>query len=282
MFGPTSTWPFAKHHVGGVAAVVRGRERREALADLPRGVLRGLAVQVAAGRRRGRRGVGDLLRVGRGDAHAVEIDAELVRDDLRDLGVEPLAHLGAAVVDEDRAVAVDVHQRAGLVQVHQVERDAELDRRQREAALQHRASRVELRDRVAALAVAAVGLELRGQLVQDVVVDGLPVRRDVALAARRRSSRAARRARRGRAGARSCRGCSRSRSRPAGRRSRGTRCCSACGSGPNSRGSRHRRGSRRCRSGRSPASSPGPRGRPNGRRRETIVSSAPSTRPASS
>ena len=40
-----------------------------------------------------------------------EVDAELVRDDLRDLGVEPLAHLGAAVVDEHRAVAVDVDER---------------------------------------------------------------------------------------------------------------------------------------------------------------------------
>jgi hypothetical protein len=44
-------------------------------------------------------------------------DAQLVRDDLRDLGVEALAHLRAAVVHEDRAVVVDVHQRAGLVEV---------------------------------------------------------------------------------------------------------------------------------------------------------------------
>ena len=43
-------------------------------------------------------------------------DAQLVRDDLRDLGVQALAHLGAAVVHEHRAVGVDVHQRAGLVQ----------------------------------------------------------------------------------------------------------------------------------------------------------------------
>ena len=67
-------------------------------------------------------------------AHVLEADAELVRDDLRDLGVEALPHLGAAVVHQHRAVGVDVHQRAGLVVMHDVERDAELDRRQREAA----------------------------------------------------------------------------------------------------------------------------------------------------
>ena len=43
--------------------------------------------------------------------------AELVRDHLRHLGVQALAHLGAAVVHQDRAVGVDVHQRAGLVEV---------------------------------------------------------------------------------------------------------------------------------------------------------------------
>jgi hypothetical protein len=40
-----------------------------------------------------------------------------VRHHLRHLGVQALAHLGAAVVHEHRAVGVDVHQRAGLVEV---------------------------------------------------------------------------------------------------------------------------------------------------------------------
>ena len=38
-----------------------------------------LAVEIGAGRRRGGRGVGDLLRVGRGHANVLEADAEFVR-----------------------------------------------------------------------------------------------------------------------------------------------------------------------------------------------------------
>ena len=72
-----------------------------------------------------------------------ERHAELFRDDLRDLGEEPLPHLGAAVIEMDRAVGIDVHQRAGLVQRDQRERDAEHHRRQRDAALEDRARRVE-------------------------------------------------------------------------------------------------------------------------------------------
>ena len=154
----------------------------QALADLARRVLRGLAVQVAAGRGGGRRGVGHLLRVGRGAAHRLERHAEFVRHHLRDLRVQALAHFGAAVVHEDRAVVVDVHQRAGLVEVLDVERDAELHRRERQAALEHRAGRVECGDLFAACAVAAARLEFVGQLVDDVVVDLLAIRRRLALA----------------------------------------------------------------------------------------------------
>ena len=53
-------------------------------------------------------------------------DAELVGHELADLRVQPLAHLGAAGRDLDRAVGVDVHQRVGLVQELRRERDAEL------------------------------------------------------------------------------------------------------------------------------------------------------------
>jgi len=57
------------------------------------------------------------------------------RGDLDHLGVQPLAHLGAAVVDQYRAVLVHVHQRAGLIEMRRRERDAELHGRQREAAV---------------------------------------------------------------------------------------------------------------------------------------------------
>jgi hypothetical protein len=74
----------------------------------------------------------------RGRSHA-----QLVRHHLRHLGVQALAHFGAAVVHQDGAVGVDVHQRAGLVEVLDVEADAELHRRQRQAALEHGAVGVE-------------------------------------------------------------------------------------------------------------------------------------------
>ncbi len=108
--------------------------------------------------------------------------AELIRDDLRDLRVEPLAHLGAAVIDEHRAVLVHVHQRAGLIQERHVERDAELHRRERNAALEHRTGCVERGDRVAARAIVAGVEQFIGQRRDDVVFDALSVRRRVAFA----------------------------------------------------------------------------------------------------
>ena len=62
-----------------------------------------------------------------------ERHAEFLGDDLRDLGEQALPHLGAAVIELDRAVGIDVHQRAGLVEVDQREGNAELHRRQRDA-----------------------------------------------------------------------------------------------------------------------------------------------------
>ena len=168
-------------HILRIAAVVRGHARGEALLDLARGVLRRLAVQVGPGRRGGGRRVRDLLRVGRGHAHPLEADAQLVRHHLCDFRVQSLAHFGAAVVDEDRAIVVDVDQRAGLVEVLDVERDSELQRRERDAALEHRAGRVELGDRLAARAVVAARFELGAELMDDVVGDDLPIGRDVVL-----------------------------------------------------------------------------------------------------
>ena len=60
--------------------------------------------------------------------------------------MQPLAHLGAAVVDQHRAVLVDVHQRAGLVEGREVEGDPELHRRHRQPPLGVRVGGVELRD----------------------------------------------------------------------------------------------------------------------------------------
>ncbi len=163
---------------GGHLVVLRS-EGGQALADLARGVLRGLAVQVAAGRGRRGGGVGDLAGVGGRHAHAAEGHAQLMRHHLRHLGVQPLAHLGAAMVHEDGAVVVHVHQRAGLVEVPHVERDAELHRRQRQAALEHRAGRIERTHGFAPRTVVGRGFQLVEQFVDDVVFYRLAVWRDV-------------------------------------------------------------------------------------------------------
>ena len=57
--------------------------------------------------------------------------------------MQALAHLGAAVVDQHRAVLVDVHQRAGLVVGGEVERDPELHRGDGQAPLGVRVRGVE-------------------------------------------------------------------------------------------------------------------------------------------
>ncbi|KDB51037.1 hypothetical protein X805_33380 [Sphaerotilus natans subsp. natans DSM 6575] len=159
----------------------RRQEGRQAVADLARRVLRRLAVEVGAGGGGGGGGVGHLVRVGGADPHPLEGQTQLVRDHLRYLGVQTLAHLGAAVVHQHRAVGVDMHQRAGLVEVRDVEADAELHRRQRQALLQHRAGGVEGGDLGAARVVAGALGQLVDQRRDDVVLDRLAVGRDVAV-----------------------------------------------------------------------------------------------------
>ena len=104
-----------------------------------------------------------------------------MRHDLGHLGVEPLAHLGAAVVHQHTAVGVDMHQGTRLVEVRDVEADAKFQRRQRQPLLQDRAAAVEAGHVHAALGVAAGLLKLVHQLVNDVVVHRLAIGRDVLL-----------------------------------------------------------------------------------------------------
>jgi hypothetical protein len=66
-----------------------------------------------------------------------DADLEGLGDDLGHLDEQALPHLGAAMVQQDRAVGIEVDQGAGLVQVRGRERDAELHRRQGQALLQH-------------------------------------------------------------------------------------------------------------------------------------------------
>ena len=112
-----------------------------------------------------------------------ERHAEAVGGDLADLGVQALAHLGAAVIHLHAAIAVDEHQRAGLVEEGGGERDAELHGRDGDAALAMRVRGVEAVDRGAARGEIAG----RVQFVPDAfdargVFDRLAVVRGVAFA----------------------------------------------------------------------------------------------------
>ena len=157
-----------------------GREGDEARLDRRGRRLGGLAVEIGAARGGGRRRVRDLGRIGRRYSYPVEIEAELARDDLGDLGEEALPHLGAAVVQQHAAVGVDVHQGTRLVVERGGERDAELHRRHRDAALHHRARRVPGADRCAPRRVVRGRRELVEEAVGDEVLDPHVVGRDVA------------------------------------------------------------------------------------------------------
>ena len=110
------------------------RMRRHAGLDRARRDARRHAVEVGAGGGGGRRRCSAPSRCVVAVMRTRSMrDAELLRHHLRDLDVEPLPHLGAAVVEVHGAVLVDVHQRAGLVEMGEREADAELHRRQREA-----------------------------------------------------------------------------------------------------------------------------------------------------
>ena len=163
-----------------IGPVFCGHELRQPVTNLACRILRRLAVQIGAGRGGGGRRVGDLAGVGGAGADVVEADAEFVRDDLHDLGVDALAHFGAAMIDQNRAIDVDVHQRAGLIQMGQVEGDTELDRCERKPFFEYRTAAVKRVDVMAALAIVAAGFEFCDQFVQYVVFNFLAVRGDVA------------------------------------------------------------------------------------------------------
>ena len=186
----------------------RGRGARRAPApsrasDLVAGVLDRAAVEVGAGAGRGGRGVGHLVGAGRREPDLLQRQPERGRGDLEHLGVQALAHLGAAVVDQHRAVLVDVHQRAGLVEGREVERDAELHRRDRQPRLACGCSSlnaVDLRPTARRRRSVAVTWSQASAMPLG-VADRLAVRRG--LARRRRSCGGAARRARSRAAARS-------------------------------------------------------------------------------
>ncbi|OIQ63524.1 hypothetical protein GALL_549350 [mine drainage metagenome] len=103
-----------------------------------------------------------------------------MRHHLRHLGVQALAHLGAAVVHPHAAVGIDLHQRPRLVEEGGGEGDAELHRGEGDAAPDHRAGGVERGDRRAAADIVAALRQAVDEPRQDVVLHRHAVGRGVA------------------------------------------------------------------------------------------------------
>ena len=60
----------------------------------------------------------------------------MTRHDLPDLGMQPLTHLRASVIDGNRTIFVHVQQGTGLIQEARSERYTELDRRESDSFLE--------------------------------------------------------------------------------------------------------------------------------------------------
>ena len=97
--------------------------------------------------------------------------------DLRHLGVQPLAHFGAAMVQMHRPVGIDMDQRPGLVEEGRVEGDAELHRGQRDAAPDHAVRPVEGFDLGAPGGVVRAFGQFADNILQHAILDQLAVGR---------------------------------------------------------------------------------------------------------
>ncbi len=130
------------------AAIEPGHKGGQVVAHIAGGKLGRAAVQVGTRTGRGGRSIRHFAGVAGGAEHPGEGNAQFVRHDLGDLGVQALTHLGTAMVHLYAAVGVHMHQRAGLVEQRGREADAELDRRDGDAALKHWAGLVPCRNRL--------------------------------------------------------------------------------------------------------------------------------------
>ena len=173
--GPHHQRVIGQSNLGRVHAFLLGPMGDQPLGHGSGRILGGFSIEVAAGGGGRGGGVGNLVRVGCGDAHPAKRHAQLLRHHLGHLRVQALAHLGAPVVHQDGSVGVHVHQRSGLVEVCQVEGDAELHRCQRQAPLEHGTAGVIGGDVGPPLLVVAGPCQIVNQLVQDVVFHLLSV-----------------------------------------------------------------------------------------------------------
>ena len=164
-----------KPHLAGIAAQQTRRHRGQAATHLVTGIVDRCAIDIgAAGRGRGR-GVGHFLGVGGGHAHAGDGDAQAIGGDLGHLGVQALAHFGAAVIDADRAIHVNADHSAALVQHGGGEADAKLQGHHGQAALALAVLGVEGIHRFAPGTIGGLDLELVEHFVANPVFDALAI-----------------------------------------------------------------------------------------------------------
>jgi hypothetical protein len=170
-------------HVGDRHLPALGGEGIEPVLDLARRIVGRHAIEVRTGGRRGRRRVRHLGGRRGGDLDPVDVDLELIGQHLRDLGIEPLPHLGAAMVQVHRSVLVDMDQRAGLVERRKREGDAEFHWRQRDTLADHLRGAVEVDDRLAPRLIIRGRLKFLDDPMDDIVLHLLVIGRQAALVA---------------------------------------------------------------------------------------------------
>ncbi len=169
-----------EHHLVRLASISLGQTRGQVVAHLQGSAFGGSAVQIgAAGGCRGA-GIGDFVGVGAADAHLVQGQAQHLGHHGTDLGVQALAHLGAAVVDQHTAIGVDRHQGTRLVELGGGEADAEFHWGDSDTALDDGVVCVEAADVLTAISVVAICRQLGHEARQYVVFHSHGVGRGVA------------------------------------------------------------------------------------------------------
>ncbi|MNZ98430.1 hypothetical protein D3C78_1177120 [compost metagenome] len=158
-----------------------GQHVSQSLFDGQSRILRRLAVQVGAGGCRRRRGVRHFTGIGGGDLDTLYFHLKYFGDNLRHLGVQPLAHLGTAVVELNAAVGVNQYQRPRLIEEAGGKGDTEFDRRQRQPLLQDWVLCVELPNSQPPRLIIGTALQFGGDLLQQILFHRLMVMGDVAL-----------------------------------------------------------------------------------------------------
>ena len=145
------------------------------------GIQRSHGVEVCTGRCRCRGGVGHLVSPGCRDLDAVDRQRKGVTHDLCDLDEKALSHLGAAMIEMDTAVSIDMQECACLVEPRGREGNTELDRCEGKTSHHQRICCVRLANRIAPCPVMTALLQFFDNFIQHEVVDLHEVGCDVAV-----------------------------------------------------------------------------------------------------